>query len=406
MIKVEHIGVFNMESAIRGMRNPLDSWEVSDSYAKWNDECAKYDFVIGEKDMELALKLTKAGSDHSKFLRQIFVSMDITAPLYWWKECDTYKVGTVANSESTMLTLHKTPITLDMFSIDFLDKKDEDNVMVIPKYKDKETWKDINGYEGYYQISSHGNIRSLDRHVKHSKGGHRLLKGKEIAKCINSSGYYKVMLNKKGTTKNEYIHRLVAQAFIENPEDKPETNHKDGNKLNNHISNLEWATIQENAQHAHDTGLSFVSGYTRYKVAKASARFTMDTAKKIRQEFADGERICDLAQKYDCYDSTIINIVYNKTYQDIELTYEDYWKIAVDHLEDLRRKFVETKDKKYWRQLIQLLPSSFNQMRTWTANYTTLRNIYHARKHHKLTEWRTFCDIIEQLPYSGLITCK
>ena len=95
MIKIENIEVFNFENSLRGMRNPLESWDKSDSY--WDDtsiESVK-EFIIGEKDMKLALKLVKAGNEHAKFMRQIFVSMDITAPLYWWKEADTYKISTV-----------------------------------------------------------------------------------------------------------------------------------------------------------------------------------------------------------------------------------------------------------------------------------------------------------------------
>ena len=111
-MKFENTWVGNFEGAIRGVRNPLASWDKSDS--KWNEE----NFIIGEKDIELAQRLIKAGPEHRKFLRQIFVSVDITAPLYWWKEMDTYKVATVANSTSTMHKLASTPITLECFEID------------------------------------------------------------------------------------------------------------------------------------------------------------------------------------------------------------------------------------------------------------------------------------------------
>lgn len=111
-MKFENTWVGNFEGAIRGLRNPLASWDKSDS--KWNEE----NFIIGEKDIELAQRLIKAGPEHRKFLRQIFVSVDITAPLFWWKEADTYKVATVANSTSTMHKLSSTPITLECFEID------------------------------------------------------------------------------------------------------------------------------------------------------------------------------------------------------------------------------------------------------------------------------------------------
>ncbi len=113
MLKVERISVMNFENAIRGARNPLNSWARMDSY--YNE---KGEYVLGENDLALARKLGKAGTDHRKFLRQVLVSMDITAPLYWWKEFDTYKVGTVANSTSTMHKIHAAPFTRDDFACD------------------------------------------------------------------------------------------------------------------------------------------------------------------------------------------------------------------------------------------------------------------------------------------------
>ena len=210
MIKIENIAVTNFENAIRGMRNPLNSWGRMDSVF----EPGKV--VLGSNDLNLAQKLVKSGSDHSKFLRQIFVSMDITAPLYWWKEMDTYKVGTTANSTSTMHTLTKKVITKDMFSFDNL-----------------------------YMIVAEG----------HSTEG-------------------------------------------------------------------KW-----------------------------------------------------------------------------ELTFEDCIEDILISCNNLREKFLKTGDKKYWRALVQLLPNSWNQTRTWTANYQVLQKIYFARKNHKLIEWHDFCDMIRTLPY-------
>lgn len=120
MIKLELAQVMNLEGALRGMRNPLDSWEKSDSGYELNEAGGRY--VIGPADLKLARGLTKAGSDHRKYLRQIFVSVDITAPLYWWKEFDTYKVGTTANSTSTMHRIHAKPITVADFSTERLSR--------------------------------------------------------------------------------------------------------------------------------------------------------------------------------------------------------------------------------------------------------------------------------------------
>ena len=226
MIKFENTEVMNFEGALRGMRNPLNSWDNADSVFGidcdlCNGECSRRYvegagcFEIGANDLDLARRLIKAGSDHRKFLRQIFVSVDITAPLYWWKEFDTYKVGTVANSCSTMHKIHSKPIEVSDFSFD--------NITI-----------DFNSGDS-------------------------------------------------------------------------------------------------------DDNLAFL-------------------------------------------------ILFNR---------------VVENCETLRRRYVETKDKKYWRALIQLLPESYNQKRTVTLNYETLRNIRGSRKSHKLDEWSVgFMEWIDSLPYA------
>ena len=128
MIKVDNVSVMNLENSLRGMRNALESWNQSDSFI-WREDGS---FVIGEKDLSLALKLIKSGSDHSKFLRQIFVSMDITAPMSWWWDFDTYKVSTVRNSTSRMHKLGTRLLTIDDFSYDSQDR--EINITPLRKY--------------------------------------------------------------------------------------------------------------------------------------------------------------------------------------------------------------------------------------------------------------------------------
>ena len=117
MIKVENIDVFNFEGAIRGMRNPMNSWDKSDSYHETFGH-----YIVGKNDLNLMRTLYNAGSEHRKYLRQIFVSMDITAPLYWWKEFDTYKIGTTADSCSTMHKIHAKEFELDDFSHEHLSE--------------------------------------------------------------------------------------------------------------------------------------------------------------------------------------------------------------------------------------------------------------------------------------------
>lgn len=154
-MKFENTEVFNFEGAFRGLRNPKNSWNRSDSGklywdGTWyHEELKNYfteygvNFYIGENDMKLAQTLIKAGNEHRKFMRQIFVSVDITAPLYWWKEFDTYKVGTVANSTSTMHKLATTPITLDCFEIDDYDR----NLSLADNPKDDDGLDNISTFE-------------------------------------------------------------------------------------------------------------------------------------------------------------------------------------------------------------------------------------------------------------------
>lgn len=211
MIKVEAIEVFGIEGAMRGMRNPLNSWDKADTTV--SDDILE----IGENDLNLATRLIKAGTEHRKFLRMIHVQMDVIAPLYWWKEADTYKVGTTTNSCSTMHKIAAKEFTLDDFS---------------------------------------------------------------------------------------HEHLIDDQYDFEN----------------------------ENGQ---------VSSYKDF------------------------------------------------LYYDV-----------LDVLNTARRQYLKTKDKKYWWQMIQLLPSSYNQRRTWDMSMETLLSILHQRKNHKLDEWNEFRDIcLEQVPY-------
>lgn len=150
MIKIERFSVMNLENAMRGARNPLNSWNRMDSYYDENHQ-----YILGPNDLDLAVRLRRAGSDHRKFLRQVMVSADITAPLYWWKEYDTYKVGTVANSTSTMHKIHSKPFSREDFSTDhmtestllFMDqvieKLEEIRLRYLEEGKKKEDWYDM-----------------------------------------------------------------------------------------------------------------------------------------------------------------------------------------------------------------------------------------------------------------------
>ena len=245
MLKIENTEIVGWEAAIRGMRNPMNSWEKSDSQTCINcngclpgQECERYKngTFIGPNDLDLMTRLRNAGTDHRKFMRMITVYVDITAPLYWWKEFDTYKVGTVANSCSTMHKIHEKEFTLDDFSTEHLIGSP------IPNFKKP----------------CHVTEKTTDGNTGYSFG--------------------------LTATPHDFVH----------------------------------------------------------------------------------------------------------------------WTIEV--LNAYRMLYLETKNKNYWWQMIQLLPSSYNQRRTVMLNYEVLANIYKSRRNHKLDEWHTFCDWIEELPYSELIT--
>lgn len=168
----------------------------------------------------------------------------------------------------------------------------------------QEIWKDIPGYEGVYQINTYGTVKSLDRYVKHSKGGPKLIKGKVISSKIDK-GYHRVKLCKDGSRKYYAVHRLVALTFIDNPHNLPVINHIDGNKLNNHISNLEWCTISENTQHAYNTGLC---DEVRIKVSESRKKpvrcITTGEEFSSIQEAAEHYGIHDVSITYCCKGKT------------------------------------------------------------------------------------------------------
>ena len=278
MLKIENVEVVGWEHAIRGMRNPMNSWEKSDS--RWEPQFdatqgpVAGEFVVGPNDHDLMMRLRNAGTDHRKFMRMITVYLDITAPLYWWKEFDTYKVGTVANSCSTMHKIHAKEFTLEDFSYEHLisepydvdndeliDGEFEDTGLVLVANND-------NGWLGQCYHTASGN------------------------KCV------------------EYL--------------APK------NLLDRHIIGA----------------------------LNANRKAYIEADKKLKRS----------------------------------------------DLTDEERKHVTAQKKRFWWQMIQLLPTSYNQKRTVMLNYEVLANIYKARRNHKLDEWHTFCEWIESLPYSELIT--
>lgn len=372
MIKIENVNVYGWEPAIRGMRNPMNSWDKSDTIFDGDKWC------LGNNDLKLMRQLSAAGNDHAKFLRMIVVTMDITAPLYWWTEYDTYKVGTVANSCSKMHKLLWKPFEMSDFSFDKLPGYKNEIKQFRPEIDEEtEIWRK---FDVDYDVSNQGRIRH----------GSRILSG-----SLHKDGYISVTIHGK-----QYpLHRLIALKWCSGFSEKKEINHKDGNKQNNFANNLEWVTRRENQQHAVNTGLQPKPTST-YR-----GKFTPEQRLEIKSEWDNGKYSRrELAKKYGV-SHTCINDIINDKYKYAETVnlYEEVAKPWVDTLNELRDAWFECdseEDKKrIWYAIIQLLPESYNQKRTVQLNYQVLKNMYFARKNHKLDCWHTFCEEIEKLPY-------
>lgn len=400
MIKFENTEVIGWEAAIRGMRNPMNSWEKSDSDCsscmKTNSkrDCESCNIYIGPNDYDLMKRLRNAGTDHRKFMRMIVVYADITAPLYFLKELDQYKVGTVSNSCSTMHTIHKKEFTIEDFSCEHLISEYNTSKYFQPTYDEK--FVDIRPVDGFpdYGVNEFGTVYSW-------KSGDR----KAIKQSVDIDGYKTVGLYQNGICKRVKVHRLVANAFLSKIDGKDCVNHKDGNKWNNSKDNLEWCTRSENSSHACKNGFLVYGSKQRLGKAK-QRRFTVEQINTIKElYFSDGVSQREIGGMFGCDHSVISEIVTGKIYKDITIYPLEILKITIEELNRLRDAYLESGDKSYWYSMIQLLPSSYNQKRTYMMNYEVLANIHKSRKDHKLDEWSIgFCDWIKTLPYSELIT--
>lgn len=366
-------------AAIMGARNPMNSWDKSDS------EFWPGHMNIGENDLGLMKRLVAAGTDHAKFMRFLPVTVDVTAPLYWWSEYDTYKVGTAANSCSKMHKLMSKPFEMSDFSFDKLPGFKNEIKQFRPEIdEESEIWKKI---DEDYDVSDKGRIRH----------GRRILSG-----SVHTDKYIFVTLHGK----QQAVHRIVANIFIPNPGNKPEVNHIDGNKMNNSIDNLEWVISSENQFHAIKNGLQpkISSSYT--------GKFTSEQRNEIKRLWDTGQfSKRQLAKTYGVSHTCICDIINDKyKYAESVNIFEETARPVTDMLNELRDSYLNCDDvvnkKRIWYSIIQLLPSSYNQKRTLMLNYAVLRNIYFARKDHKLDEWHDFCKWIEKLPFSELITLE
>lgn len=420
MIKLENVVLTSpkqMNFVIEGMRNPLNSWNKSDSdiisdpFGEWGCK-----FSLGYNDHSLMQRLSNAGTEHRKYMRMMPVYVRITAPLYWWAEADTYKIGTVRNSCSFM---HKgvskefsindfslkdkriysilNPLTKKTYKLKYPYKTNEFKIFTDPNGRTYQVYK--NGYvlrEAFDYIDSWGSGRT--RHF-------------EEAPAIlyqNKSGYFIVKLSGRNGGQMP-LSRMVAEMWCEKTEGAIQVDHIDGDKGNNSAENLEWVTPKENMVRGIKNDLfDELSGlHHKYKEWKNSATvISPEKRSTFLRDCRNGLTCKELAKKYNITPNQANNSRYvmNKS-ENEDLFQECYlWEQIINQLNYLRSLYLETKDMQVFQQLRCVLPQGYLQTSNVMLNYEVLANIYRQRKNHKLDEWREVCKWIESLPYSELIT--
>ena len=414
-MKFETLEVAGFGSALKGMRNPKNSWDKSDSVdyyemnADGND--VEYYFDIGENDMKLAQSLILAGDEHSKFMRQIFVSVDITAPRFWFSEFDTYKIGITSNSTSTMHTISKNPITIDCFEV-------SDEVKTILKHEHQQKRDfifkceltnnqeklskefQINNY--IYRITNDGHIYACEKYVLDSIGRNRHYPEKELTIGQNTGEYYSLRLG--GRNGGLYsVHRLLAEQFIPNPNNLPFVNHIDGNKGNCSLINLEWCTSQENNQHAIDNELRIITPYHRYLSYIRNRKVTLSDIDMMKKMYSTGKSQKEIGLIYGIQQAQVSELLRDNICDNAELYEECFmYETIINQLNEYRELFINSNDWNYVRKMKEILPEGWLQTRTITMSYANLRNMYKHRRNHKLTEWSVdFCKWVETLPYAN-----
>lgn len=426
-MKFENTEVWGFEHALRGMRNPYNSWNKSDSGLKrWCSDENEYvdapcgydacchscnfvsDFVVGEKDLELAQKLIKAGSEHRKFLRQIFVSVDITAPQYFFAELDTYKIGVTRNSTSMQHRGVSHRYTIDDFEVDekireVLSERENNYSDLFYPYETNEfkIYETENGRK--YEIYKNGRIFALPFCYVDSKGRKREFAKREIIPSKNRSGYFELNL---GGRNNEswLLHRLIAYCWIDNPNSFKTIDHKDRNRANNSVENLEWVSIEENVRREWENHKGF-DLQKCYKNWKASSKINPVKKLQIIELYSKGISQKEIAEKYGISQCQVSSILLNRnnTSENREL-FEHcwYWEQMLMNLNILRDKYLETKDYEYFRLIRQLMPMGYLYKSTITMNYENLLSMVKQRKNHKLTEWSVkFVEWVKSLPYAN-----
>lgn len=406
MVKVENIETWGFRHAIRGMRNPLNSWDKSDTEFSEDNSILK----LGDNDLDLMRRLYKGGSEHRKYLRQIFVSMDITAPLYWISELDTYKVGTARNSCSFMHKGVSKPFEITDFSVH--DERVYEILSPLPQKNYSLTYPyETDEYRIYqcankrsYRIYRNGRIVAEPFSYVDTKGRKREFQSKECSPSKTRTGYFEIHIGGRNGER-WLLHRLIATAWLINPDNLETVNHKDGNKGNNCVENLEWCSRIDNIKDGFKNGLfeGCSSLHALYKKWK-NGHIVVSPIKKtqIIREYNEGISCKEIAQKYDITVNQANNLVSSRliSNENNELFYMCYiWEKIINALNTLRQEYLETKDAKLFQQIRCLLPCGYNQRFTITMNYENVVNIIKQRTGHLLEEWEDLIKILKELPY-------
>lgn len=406
-MKFEHTEVWGFAHAIRGCRNPLESWDKSDSY--WaNDEYSLESYVLGKNDLELMQRLIKAGSEHRKFLRQIFVSVDITAPSYFMAELDTYKIGTTRNSTSMQHKGTSHRYTVDDFELeeqikDVLRIKEKEYPDLFYPYETTEykIYTCENGRQ--YEVYKNGKIFALPFSYTDTKGRTRYFEKREVIPSKTRTGYFEINIGGRNCER-WLLHRLVAYVWLDNPNNYTTVDHLDGNKANNSVENLEWVSREENIRREWENfkGFDLQKCYKNWKI---SSKVNPAERLKIRDLWENGVSQKEIANMFEIKQAQVSVICrdVNSTSENKEL-FEHcwYWERLIESLNVLRDKYLETKDYKYFRLIRQLMPMSYLYKSTITMNYENVLNMIHHRSHHKLTEWSVdFINWAKTLPYAN-----
>lgn len=413
MIKVENIDVWGFEAAIRGMRNPMNSWQKSDS--EWKIYMPEYpnlseaDYIVGKNDLDLMRRLYNAGTEHRTYARMIQVSMDITAPLYWWGGMDRYTVGKSQVSCSFMHKGVSKPFDIRDFSIhdervyDILSPLDAKEYIFHYPYETAEykIYTTESGRE--IEVYRNGKIVEREFTITDSKKRTKTFpKHEYVPQNKATTGYFGIRCGGERWC----IHKLVASVWIDNPNGYETVNHIDGNKANNSVENLEWCSLSENISKGFNDGLytrgkSLHAKYQKWKNGHTGSVIESECMySQIRADHKKGLTCKDLADKYNISVHKANNIISFEPYENADLFMLCYaWEHTLDALNNLRAIYLETGDNQIFQQIRCLLPCGWNLRRTVCMSYETVFKIIKERTGHKLDEWVDFVEILKDLPY-------